>query len=341
MVCLASLGAVACSSPNASSDASAVADGANAGSDGGSGADATVSVGPDTHDCAEVPSKCGYPDGTNTGPATGTTLQKVPSEVSSGPGWEWEENFRRLRVTGDGADLHGLDIDGPVVIDAPNVTLRDSIVTTCGSEGDIVAIRAGNPGNGYNGDSASILFNRLRCSTDGERARSGVRDVYGAAENLVVRGNDISGTGNGITIEKNGSATDNWIHDLGHLAGDHHSGLSNHGGASSVVFQHNTALLADTDTTGGGGLSGAITVYGDFARAQNVTIKDNLVSGGAYTFYGGINNEEVYGQPIEIHIDNNRLLCDSWDYGPVFRREGATNSFDGNFCDQDGSPIAP
>ena len=107
------------------------------------------------------------------------------------------------------------------------------------------------------------------------------------------------------------------------------------------MYRHNTALLANTPTTGGGGLSGAITVYGDFGRAQNVRVQDNLVSGGAYTFYGGINNEATFGQPIEIHIDGNRLVCGSWIYGPVFRRSGPTNTFDGNRCDQDLSPVLP
>ncbi len=290
-------------------------------------------------DCAARPSACGYPDDTNTGPVAGTVFRRVPEDVTSGPGWAWESNFRRLRVTGTNADLNGLSVTGPVVIDAPGVTLRNSIVTACDSESDVVAVRGGRPSDGYDGRNARILNNRLRCATAGMRARSGIRDVYGGATNLVAQGNDISGTGNGITIEGSGLASDNWIHDLGHLSGDHHSGLSNHGGSSGVTYRHNTALLANTPTSGGGGLSGAITIYGDFARAQNVTVEDNLVSGGAYTFYGGINNESVYGQPLEIHIDRNRLVCGSWIYGPVFRRTGLTDTFNNNLCDKDGAAV--
>src|SRR5665647_3483047 len=39
--------------------------------------------------CAARPSACGYPDATNTGPAAGTMFTKVPSQLTSGPGWAW------------------------------------------------------------------------------------------------------------------------------------------------------------------------------------------------------------------------------------------------------------
>lgn len=292
--------------------------------------------------CAPLPSRCGYPDSTNTGPAAGTTFTRVPQDITSGTGWAWESNFARLRVTGNGAQLNGLNISGPVVIDAPNVTIANSIITNCDTEGDIVAIRAGNPGNGYNGDFAIIRNNRLTCNQPTtNRSRSGVRDVYGAAEGVQVIANDISGTGNGITLEFDGIAKDNWIHDLGHLAGDHHSGVSTHGGAQSIVYEHNTLLLADASTVGGGGLSGAITSYGDFAHAQNMTARDNFISGGAYTVYGGINNEATYGNPTNIKFINNRYVCDSWLFGPAFLRTGSGNEFTGNYCDQDLSAVNP
>ena len=57
--------------------------------------------------------------------------------------------------------------------------------------------------------------------------------------------------------------------------------------ALQVTFQHNTVLLYGQQFPNGGGLSGAITVYSDFGHAQNTTIVDNLVSGGAYVIYGG------------------------------------------------------
>ena len=43
--------------------------------------------------CAAVPSKCGFPDATNTGVPTGMALKTVgtgPGDVKSGPGWYFD-----------------------------------------------------------------------------------------------------------------------------------------------------------------------------------------------------------------------------------------------------------
>src|SRR6185437_1421378 len=49
--------------------------------------------------CAAKPSTCGYPDATNTGVPSGTTLKQVPSQVSSGPGWSYNAAAKNVTVT--------------------------------------------------------------------------------------------------------------------------------------------------------------------------------------------------------------------------------------------------
>lgn len=291
--------------------------------------------------CAERPSKCGYPDATNTGPNTGT-FTSVPAQATSGPGWRWDSNLKVVRTTAAGAVMKNLDIAGQVVIDHPNALLTDSRVSVCGgsSDNDVIAIRYRGSDASYRGSNATIQRNELIGTPAGctHRARSGVRDIYGEAPNVVVQGNDISGTGNGITVEYNGTITDNWIHDLGHLPGDHHSGISTHGGALQVTVRHNTALLANTPTSGGGGLSAALTIYADFGHAQNTTLEDNLISGGAYTIFGG-NSGDSYdaSQPAtNIKILGNRFVCGDWVYGAIaFYKAGTGNELSRNYCDQD------
>ena len=58
--------------------------------------------------CVGVPSRCGYPDGTNTGVPAGTVLVKVPSVRSSGLGWEWSDGYGAVVTTAAGAQLTGL-----------------------------------------------------------------------------------------------------------------------------------------------------------------------------------------------------------------------------------------
>ena len=43
-------------------------------------------------DCVSLPSRCGYPDATNTGVPAGTTLLRVPQDRTSGTGWTWDSH---------------------------------------------------------------------------------------------------------------------------------------------------------------------------------------------------------------------------------------------------------
>jgi len=135
----------------------------------------------------------------------------------------------------------------------------------------------------------------------------------------------------------------NWIHDLGHLPLDHHSGISNHGGAVGVLMHHNTVLLHGQSFAGGGGVSGAITVYADFGHAQNVTVQDNLISGGSYVVYGGESGDGYQSPATNVKFISNRFVCGDWLYGPVaaFDPASSGNVWTGNICDQSGAPVNP
>ncbi|MBB4186695.1 hypothetical protein [Sinorhizobium terangae] len=235
-------------------------------------------------------------------------LRRVPEDLTSGAGWVWEPDFGRLRAVDAGATIAAVEVHGPVVIDAPDVTLRDSKVLACKADA-IVAIRAGRPEDGYRADRARVENNLLGCSgLPEERADRGISDVYGSAKGLVIRRNNIWNVSNGITVENDALVQGNFIHDLGHRPGDHHSGLSTHGGASNVVFDMNTVLLSQE------AVSAPIVVYSDFASARNVSVSRNLLSGGSYCFYGGDTGAFA---PAEGHIRfvSNRLSL-------VYGREG-------------------
>lgn len=296
--------------------------------------------------CAAKPSACGYPDATNTGPAAGTTFTKVPSQLTSGPGWAWSAGLGGIRVTGNGAVVSGLEVTGQIVIDAPNVTVKNNIVNVCGdsSDPDVIAVRYKASDTSYRGSNATISHNTLNGTPAGcsYRARSGVRDIYGEAPNVTVDGNNITGTGNGITVEYSGTIVNNWIHQLGHIAGDHHSGISAHGGAAGLLWQHNTVLLYGQAFAGGGGVSGALTVYADFGHAQNVTAQDNLISGGSYVVYGG-NSGDSYSTPsTNVKFISNRFVCGAWLYGPVgaFNASTTGNAWTNNYCDQTKAAVS-
>ncbi len=301
--------------------------------------------GPRPVGCATRPSACGYPDDSNTGPSK-SSFVRVPQDIRSGQGWAWNDRFNAIFVSGSGAVLDGLDVSGQVNIDAPNVTLSNSRVAACGgeSDSDVVAVRYRAGNESYRGSNARIVNNVIMGTPSGcqRRARSGVRDVYGAAPMMLVDGNDISGAGNGITAEYSATILNNWVHNLGHVAGDHHSGISTHGGAQQVTVRHNTVLLHGQVFPGGGGVSGALTVYADFAHAQNFTAQDNLISGGSYVVYGGNSGDDYETPSTNVKFLDNRFVCGAWLYGPVaaFSTSSSGNEWSGNYCDQTGAPVS-
>lgn len=283
-----------------------------------------------------------WPDATNTG-VDGTTLTAVPGSLTSGTGWEWDE-FDRVRVTGADAVLENLDIDGPVVVDADGVTINNCRVTLSPADGndqDCILIRASEGGG-----NCTITNCTLDGSGSAYRGRSNIR-TSGNVPMVIARYNDCYGCGNGITIEYEGIAEHNWVHDLGHVDGDHHSGLSNHGGASTtgVTYRHNTVLLHTDvwpDDPLDGGVSGAITCYSDFAPAQYMTIDNNLISGGSYTVYCGESGGAwVSGAVNHIVITDNHFLEGEWIYGPyaTYNATRTGNVISGNVDHVDGSAI--
>lgn len=295
--------------------------------------------------CALDPGLYGYPDASNTGFDPDTTFTRVPEDATSGVGWVWNTLYLAVFPTVAGTVLEGLDITGSIVIDVPDVVVTNCRVATCGDEGDCIAVRYKESDIGYRGSGAHIIHNTLIGTPPGctARARSCVRDTYGEATGIYVDGNDCTGSGNFISLEHQAIVVNNYCHVLGHLPGDHHSGISTHGGAISQVWQHNTVLLAGQVFEGGGGISGACTIYSDFAHAQNVTIEDNLLSGGSYIIYGG-NSGAAYTTPsTNIKIINNRIVDGSWDNGPIatWDPDASGNEWSGNVRDQDGTTLDP
>ena len=110
--------------------AALVAVGALAGGLAAGGAHAAVLT-----NCAATPSSCGYPGATSTGVPSGTTLKSVPGQVSSGPGWSYNAAGKYVIVTVKGTVLSGLYIPYNLVIDAPNVTVKNVQIVTGGNFG--------------------------------------------------------------------------------------------------------------------------------------------------------------------------------------------------------------
>jgi hypothetical protein len=279
--------------------------------------------------CAAVPSKCGFPDATNTGVPAGTALKTVGTgagDVSSGPGWYYDPRGW-VEVNGSGATVSGLNIPYNLNVAASNVTVKDDRIVTSGASSFGVTFRH---------TSGVTVENCTISGVDGGSGRllAGLKDSYNDSTGLQVLNNNIYDVSAGVQIES-GLIQGNYIHDMGLIAGDHLDGTNSDGGVTGLLtIQHNTIFDQYNQTT-------AVGLFEDFGVQSNRVVTDNLLAGGGYTIYAGQNNGGA--TTSKITITNNRIsnlyFPQGGQYGPVTDFNTATTTWTGNVWDATGAPV--
>jgi hypothetical protein len=247
-------------------------------------------------DCGGIPHRCGFPDATNTGARDPMPLKKVPEQVRSGPGWHYDA--RGFVVVNQArAVVSGLYIPCGVEVMAPGVTIRDVKIVTGGQNSvGISLIRA---------DAVTIEDSTITgLNTGSGRIYAGIKDIYGDATGARILDNNISQASTGVQIYQ-GLVQGNYIHRPGMVPTDHVNGVTTNGDTRPLMIRHNTIFnsFAQTD---------AIGLFQDFGVVANVTIDDNLLSGGGYSIYGG---EGRKGKPSNIVVIDNRISSNFFNHG--------------------------
>jgi Right handed beta helix region len=279
--------------------------------------------------CAAVPSKCGYPDGSNTGIPSGTTLKVVPGQVSSGPGWHYNALHNYVEVNGKGAVLSALYIPCNLDISASGVTIKDSHIVTIGSFGISLRHAAG-----------AVIEDSIvsgRDSTTG-RLDAGIMDIYGDSTGMVIKNDNILYARTALLVDT-GTVSGNYIHAFGYIAGDHTNGIFDPGSTAPLTIDDNTILDSHGQTD-------AISLDSSLPGlpVANKTIKGNLLAGGSYTLYGG---DSLGNVTYNILIEGNRFskvyYPKSGQYGPAayFGLLGLGNTWSGNVWDNSGRTVPP
>jgi hypothetical protein len=238
-----------------------------------------------------------FPDATTTGVPEGMALKPTGS------------------ITADTPDsvISGVDVRGEVVINAPNVTLKNCRVT---SE-TFVAIAVFAPG-------ARIED----CEILSAYTKGGTKGIYfdpPGTNGSVLRCN-IHSVEDGVYIgSRNIVIEDNYIHDLDAMGGDpHYDGIQLHGGETSdVVIRNNSVVTEWSDNS-------AITT----GVVQNVLIENNLLHGGGFTVR--VDGRFGEGKVSGVSIVRNRFgphEVDHWSF------DLATPTVIGNVDDRTGEPI--
>lgn len=289
----------------------------------------TVTPVPSGTGCAATPSRCGYPDATNTGVPSGVVLRNVPGQITSGPGWSWDSRGW-IAVTGDGAVIDAIATTGSIdVSEASNVMIKNSRITVSG-EGWGIALRHASDvtirDSEISGPSAS----------GSTRLMVGIKDIYGDSSGTWVFRNEIWHTSTGVQIDQ-GLIEQNYIHTLGKTGDDHVNGTTSNGGSQSLTIRRNT-IFNQYDQTD------AVSLFQDFGPQANRLIEGNLLAGGGYTIYAGANPGRE-STATNIRVLGNRISRMYFPrggyWGPATAYvSGGGNSWSGNIWDEDGAPIS-
>jgi hypothetical protein len=249
------------------------------------------------------PPTTSYPDASNTGVPPGTVL--TPSGG--------------ITINTAGTVIDGRDISGPVVVNAPNVTIRRS------------RIRA-SAFNIIDSNSTGLLIEDVEIDGGGTGASHNAIWM----QNVTVRRANIHGTENGGNVATVGNVTveDSWIHDLTTCCDAHTDGLQFNEGAHDVVVRHNT--IDPTPLTDG---ATACIIMWDGGGTQNarVRIEDNrlLGQGTAWALYSPRQAAQ------DIYINRNRFQRGVFGTTNGVRVGTTVTEFNGNVYDDTGQPVSP
>jgi hypothetical protein len=270
--------------------------------------------------CFSKPSACGYPDATNTGVPAGTTL------TSSGS----------ITASTNGQVIQGKDITGELVVNAPNVTLKNSKVhTNSGGSGE-TAIILNQGATNFTIENSEIYGNGSKTNAP----ESGVWNHYGNAGFKVVRSYihgspdniegpvDVEDSYLIVDAEYNGAHSEN-IYLCGAAATVNNSTMYNQSDETSLIFgdgicgSGNPVSVTNSLLAGGGwmlqpdskGVSAPVTITNNrVGRCLGSVSQD---SGGGYVCKGGAdgNGYWPYGGHYGLATDLGKLTWSGnvWD----------------------------
>jgi hypothetical protein len=214
-----------------------------------------------------------------------------------------------LTISTNGAVIDGRDITGSITINADNVTIRRTRITTSAALG----IRV----NGRNAliEDVDIIGTTADCGA-----------AIGYA-NYTARRVDVSGCADGLKVAGNVVVEDSYIHDQRKGPGTHNDGVQASAG-SNIVLRRNRILGPFQQST-------AALMFGTgIGPISNVLVEDNFLSGGGYMVYF-LDQEKGYGPPTNVRIIDNVIDADSFKFNWLQTNASLVRS--GNVYDTGGA----
>lgn len=253
----------------------------------------------DEADLPPPPPPTGFPDATNTGVPSGTTLTAY-----TGP----------ATVTTANTIIDSKTL-GCLTVSAPGVVISNSRIVCNG----FIVLKGG-------GTSSSPLVIQ-----DSEVDCQGANGTGIDVTNATVRRVEVSRCENGFNVGGPLLVEDSWIHDLVTANGAHTDGMQFNQGASNITVRHNTI---DPINGSNGGTSAIIMWDEGSPQNSNVLIDNNrLLGGGAsYTIY-----TPRQGPLTNVRVTNNRFEVGVYGYNGG--NGSLLTAGSGNVNDSTGQPI--
>jgi hypothetical protein len=246
------------------------------------------------NNCQAAPINCGFPDALNTGATSGLTV------------------LNRTQFTTAGETIANAQINGCIEVRAANVTFRNVLIN---GPADCFWV--------VQNFSTGLQF------IDSTITGSGGNGTCIGSDGVSLLRVEIAGCENGLNVSGTTTVTDSWIHDLTTANGAHTDGAQFNQGATSILFQHNTIVVATP------GATSAIIMWDEGGlQNANVSIVGNLLAGGTYTLYCGRE-----GVAVNVQIANNRF--GNFEYGESNGCASGGEVWTGNVKDSNGTALAP
>jgi hypothetical protein len=230
-----------------------------------------------------------------------------------------------LTITTAGATYSGLDIHGFVKVEAPNVTIKDSIIRGgSASSNTAIVYDISNAGTNFLIEDSEIVPADPSVYIDGIDGwnYTALRDnVHGSVDGLKMFG-------------PNATVQDSWIHGLVTYANDpSQGGGQSHNDGVQILSGTNLKIIGNTIE---GGSNTALMITQDHGTTNNVVFDNNWVSGGACS----VNmTPKPLGSLNAITLDNNIFTNDSTLGCPILDTTATSLSATGNVFAGSGLPV--
>lgn len=205
--------------------------------------------------------------------------------------------------------LDGKDFGNCVVVEAANVTIRNSKVRCVFGYGIRSVVASG------------LLIEDTEVSC-GNTTATGI-----SGNNFTARRVEVHGCENGFGIHNDVLIEDSYVHTLIHGVDGHTDGIQIDDDSSNITIRHNKVINDD--------LAGTSAIIGDTGTHTNILIEKNLLSGGGYALRCAMN-------PANYRVLNNhfsrQIHANSGEFGPWVYCDGA-NTVTGNVWHDTGLPV--